>query len=621
MTNNFKKPPIFEDNPDFLFDCEEYRRDLIQTSSCLVKTKTKEGTVLTITLNPNYFACKTSSHLEVCKVDNGWMEQFSYPRDAWENELQVVKATNEKYHPAFKSLCPVLHNNLKNPVRLDFRGKHGMTTYLHKIVLTKFKDGAARYLFDTTDVHYSDKDGFSFKKDKTYSLSFSGDGNPNATLRVNGEVSGKARDLVELFDVLIERFLYTKGFSLNKDYVVIHRVLDKHLSAWLRTTRVWSDKKQYVTAHKAWYDRVSAQPLYKDLPFNEIQLLALFNYRRHDFKDRSRSSGDLRNSIYSYLVRSDTKGAIDACFYGCQYPDSIKRVMIKSGLLEFPEITYYAILDAIDKIGIDKTRIFITDSKDSTQPDFFILSRPYLVRAFAAGLNVSVIKTLRAQKQTRPTKAAIAQKDRYIIDIMSMYEYILENLADYKLTSSNLVEVHNTLQSIYNIYRKGEGGCEIQAFKTVSTADQMPLFQKDGFVIRSPYTAYELMDIGMNMGHCVSSYMGDYYYRKIEILVMTDEAGNYLACIELLKNKVVQAKLRFNDKVCSIPKYLEIVEAYMQEHNLTAHTQDLGEHYPEHRWTYNDILPRNEHRKSIVEHLAIGMIESNTLQYAASMSA
>lgn len=478
-------------------------------------------------------------------------------------------------------------------------------SYIHKIVVTKFKNRAVDYVFDTSRAAVDERGVFTITEGRRYALSFGADSNPNPTLKINDQITTLASDLIACFKILTQQFLYTKGYSLNKNYMVVHRLLDKHLNNWLFYKYAPFDTKDPVALLSNQYAQLSDERIFYQLPFNEIQLLSIYDslkYKRiNGYYD---DSLPWRNNILERLLDSDTKSAVSACFYGYQFPSSIKKLMIKTGVLGCSYRACAAILNAIKTIGIDKTRLFIAQVDDQTQPDYYILRKAYLIEAFALGLNVNVIKDMqRVGIENQNIESPLLIKARYIYDIMTMYDYLKSRVEDYVVPSRHLTDAHHRMSMLYTAYKQTESSVEITAMKTVDTSAQLPIFEYDDYIVRSPMTTYELLTIGNKMCHCVGSYMKGFYYRQLEIVVMTDRLGRYLVCMELRGKNVVQAKLKYDDLASNNKEYLRVIKAYMAERNLVAMTRDLGDNNPEYSFIANQYETKDKERVAIVQNI------------------
>lgn len=603
---------------EFIDKCETFRKKLIKSKRYATKEKTAQGEVVTISLNPSYFAFTTKvGSVELIKNDGYQEDITSYSGEEWERELCVIETTKETYHPAYKNMCPVMHNAPRNPIWLlnDYDVKSAR--YIDKILVTKLKDGSVDYYFDTALATINSREDFCIDRDRSFNLIFPPAPNNTPILKVDGEVSGSAVDLIDLLRVLTNQFLYTKGYSIHRDYMIIHRMLDAHFSLWMSNDGHRYDEKSLVKDMVVRLKQLRKSASFYDLPFTEIELLNLFNKARYPWRDSNKKAYELRGKVHRYLISSDTKSAVNACFYDQTYPDSIRKLLLKTGLLRFDKSTYLAITNAVDNIGVDKTRIFISDVNDLSQPDYYVLNRPHLIEAFAQGLNVNVIKSIQKLNGKRGAKKDLTAKQRYIADLMGMYKYLSKHNQELVMPSRNLKDAHNALSVLYTLYRRAENGAEMTAFKTVDTSAQIKPFESNGYLIRSPTTAYELLSVGEYMRHCVGSYLSGFYYRNFEIALLTNEAGEYLCCIEIRGKSVVQAKLRMNVCAYSSLEYLEVINAFMKRDGLVSATQDLGSDFAEVDWYTQNRSKNDEERIAIVNAIKIESVKQAKEDVAA----
>ena len=601
-------------------ECWQYFAD---DRNHVVKEKQSHGTVIGIALRPQFFARKAATGVDLIIYDDGDTHMSFYKDEVWYKEYEVADSTKEPYHPAYKYICPVMFNTPHNPVWLTQQEglsvSCGQASYINKIVVTKFKNSAMEYVFDTSHAAIGDNSVFAITEGYRYTLSFDADSNPNPTLKINDQITTRASDLIDCFKILTQQFFHTKGYSFNKNYMVVHRLLDKDLDNWLFYKYRKSDNKDVVALLSEQYAALTDEKSFYQLPFNEVQLLSLYHNLRYKKINNFENALPWREAILERLLNSDTKSAVDACFYGHQFPSSIKKLMIKTGVLGVSRRACTAISNAVQTIGIDKTRLFIAEVGDQSQPDYYILRNEHLIEAFAVGLNVNVIKDMQKdalyyKNNRNPFSGLINQdierlllhKGRYVYDVMVMFDYLRANVEDFVIPSKNLTKAHDNMSKLYTAYKQTESSFEITAMQTVDTSAQTPIFEYNEYIIRSPMTAYELLTIGNDMRHCIGSYMKEFYYRQLEIVVMTDRSGRYLVCMELRGSNVVQAKLKYDDLACDNEKYLMVIEAYMAERHLIPMTRDLGGNNPEYNFIANQNDTKDKERVAIVQDIKNG---------------
>lgn len=588
---------------------ENFRKNLIKRENTTIKRKTAFGKEIEISFNPSNFLVVVDDNYNIWDISNPKRAAVHrYSKDAWFVDFCTIESTGQRYHPAWKDLCPVLRNNFKNPIILTKANTNSdavlSVRYISCLKVLTCRDGTFIYSIRTKTAIYDKKanggtGALSLQESDGYKLVVpqASVGSSKLELFKNNKPTHKAVDLTDFFEVLCEQFLYKKGYSLHKEYLVIHRMLEKHLPNWLtRPCGHFSHKDRLADAIRSWTCQLQQNPEFYDLPYSEIELLALYNEDKHGYVGGINHGEKFRHSIKKHLEKGDTKAATNASFYGYNYPKSIKSLMLKAGLLAFPERVYWLIDKCIKNMGVDKTRRFISSVHDERQPDHYILRNPTFIKAFAEGLPVMSIK--QAQKDNPRKLGSIEQ---LIFDTLRMQGYLSRREVEYK-PSANLKELHDQLSRLYTSYKKVEVSAEMTAIKTVDTSAHFKEFRVGDLIIRSPHTAYELIEVGAKMRHCVASYASKFYYRQVEIVLLTNENSDYLACIEIRGDRAVQAKLTHNRPLYSNPKYLGAVMLFISENNIIMASQDFGEEYEMdlYHWSTQD---KNEERMAIVTEL------------------
>lgn len=553
---------------------KEHRQRLIASKRYLEKTKTKDGVILTLTFNPQHFLWQdgdTYRHI-YCQWQSRRLEVVNYTKERWFCDYDTIKSTGETYHPGYHKLCSVLFNTENNPVWLNAETKSA--EYIERIEVEKKTNGSIRF-----DFHVSGwsviGDRFKRKKPVKYTIDATGVGWP--ILMRNDKVVGDVKNLIYLVTLLQKQFYYRDGYSLHKDYMAVFRQIDPLLKIWLgRSYRCrWGAKT--VQHLESQYACLRENRQLRDLPFSEIELMAMFNEESyHPQKPGPRASEIMLKHVSNQLANGDTKTAVDACFYGYSFPKSIKKLLIKAGFLRFKGSYYTGLYKAIEARGVDKTRDFITNPNQGGEIDVETVNNKKLMDAFTYGWNLTEYVRLRnLPNPSKKEEDRLHSRAEVIYDAIDMYSRLQESDLQIQLHSSNTKEIHDYLVPIYTLYARSKVGAEAEAIRTISTAEQLKTLSMNGFTVRSPYTAYELMDVGAQMRHCVSSYAESFYYRIIEIALLTNEGGDYLVCLEIKNNAVIQAKMRFNEPVKNNPEYLVVVEAFMALNDLHASTADI----------------------------------------------
>lgn len=607
MTPQLQENHTNAEHQQFLKESEDFRKTLIAKKPSIEKEKREHGVELTLRFKPKHFLVyegENVNHWDITDPDDVVVNK--YTRNAWFYPYCTVQSTKERYHPAYKGLCPVLHNAPANPIVLTkYEGVPiPLTKYIKSITVYKYKNGALTYRIITT---------IAALRGETLTLSY-GDvyqltvlGNSRHKLEVNEKPSTNAIDLANLFQVLTNQFLYKKGYSLHKDYKAIHRLFDKHIHNLFSDKYLSSRSVSLAEIILSRHARLQETPELYDLPFNEIQLLDLYNPSKYKvgFGDLDENMSNFIESIRQPLRVGDTKKATDACFYGNSYPNSIKKLMLKTDLLEFPRITYDLISEGVEKQGVDRMRYFITHPSSNTQPDYSILYQPSLLIAFVNGWNVMGIKNM----QKLPTSTVVVNnlhaKKKMIFDTVSMHRSLSSKNVPLNLPSKNINEIHDYLSPIYTLHAQAGSSAEMTAFKTVDTSSQTKPLITPNHIIRSPYTASELVHVGTEMKHCVASYTSRFYYRNIDIALLTNKDGAYLVCLEIKDNKVVQAKMKFNQPVRANDQYHSLVMDFIALNGFKVATSDIDIKNTDRVWRSFGFEKADEERAAIVESLQV----------------
>lgn len=622
VLSDIKDQYDFTYNPNaavsFADQCLWFQQRLAERASEVVKTRHSFGKVFTLSMTPAYFLAKHPTGFVRFDASQADLKPVYFTEEDWFKEHQTKTKTKERYHPAYKNLCPVLRNAPKNPVILQSveglrEGEAvAVAVYLSKIVVTQLKDGCTQYDFETQNVQaFAGMEGgtIDISKGKHYRLSFepmaehhSPHRHPD-TLRegqlcIDGVITTRAADLIEMLEVLGDQFLHKRGYSLHKAYVSLHRFIDYDLAYW------WSGRDRKINHNgysvaqtvNVWYEELKANPAFYDLPYTEIQLLELFNNLKHAWQKEPELAQSVRESILAPLLAGDTKTAVNACFFGYSFPPAIKKLLLKTGLLTYPKHVYAAIHHCVEKAGVDKTLLFISDVHKAGKPDLGIIDNCMLLGAVAEGFNIDVIKRLQRSDDAKTRMKLLNEKFRLIEDTMTMYERLQQANVPLVFDSKNINHAHDYLANIYTFHANTASRGEMNAVETIDTSEQSIRYEAGGYIIRSPYTASELVQVGIAMRHCVAVYIQKFYYRQIDILLLTNTDGDYLACIEVFDGHVMQAKLKYNRRLHSNSEYLEVVADYIKANNLMTTSIDLGDSFPAHPLK-NTLLPKKDSKR------------------------
>jgi len=108
---------------------------------------------------------------------------------------------------------------------------------------------------------------------------------------------------------------------------------------------------------------------------------------------------------------------------------------------------------------------------------------------------------------------------------------------------------------------------------------QLPVYpeleHKEGeWSFDSPKLGAELLDAGVNLSICVGSYI-EYVAAKVKKVIIIRKDGKDFACLEIVNDRLCQAKLCRNRRVATHPELLALVLAWAERLKLTLETPDV----------------------------------------------
>lgn len=90
----------------------------------------------------------------------------------------------------------------------------------------------------------------------------------------------------------------------------------------------------------------------------------------------------------------------------------------------------------------------------------------------------------------------------------------------------------------------------------------------------SPKLGVELLDAGVNLSICVGSYIGRVVAKTTKVIIIRKD-GKDFACLEIVNDRLCQAKLCRNRRVATHPELLALVLAWAERLKLTLDTPDV----------------------------------------------
>lgn len=487
------------------------------------------------------------------------------------------------YNPAHESsLCPVMYNSKHNMIRMDsdIYSKIKNAGYIDYVSIMQFKDGTNYINVNYIQVGYSDKSKkLFFARDDRFSLKLRGD-NGTTSLVKNGRLCMSHKSICEFFGIIAGSSLFTADRALHKEYGII-----QDLFCELFFPDYNGNYEQYLDLNQKEFHirnpkaltrlyRVKRNKQLNELPWNEYELSQLYaNPNTATIGDYTVLTEDVKKEIKNtraninrYLRKGDTKKATNACFYGFTYPKAFRRLMLKTKPMQFDKQTYDYLDQIVKSQGVNKAVSFF--SKDG-EPDTYTLQQTHVLKAICLGFKPNKIIRHLKSKQTR------SEASRTIADALKMRDDLIDMRVDIELDERDIFKYHDLISKVHNTVMQSKKSAESELYKTVDTSNQMPRFTQDEYTVTSPDNAFELITVGNKMNHCVGSYMKEFFYRRLEIcLVKKDD--EYLACLEIRDNNLVQAKLSNNRSVTDDKKVLSVVQAWAKKNDIEIATVECG---------------------------------------------
>lgn len=510
--------------------------------------------------------------------------------------------------------CSTAANSRENPAKFVSRKKLRFTNCIEYISILEYKEtGNAVFTFLKRKNCWLRTSGKTFHQDDVmYKLTIRKGGKTTLTKNgvlclTNNSIKEVLRDIIPLMKI--------KYIARYRGYVILKKMFIKYFFGVEEMSAKEFEAITYSEIISLY--RVKQNPKLDDLPWSETELASIYgkdiilyesNIADIDIEAGERRVGNVKVSLNRYLRRGDTKKAIDACFFGFSYPKSIRRVLMKTKPLEFKYNAYKAIADLIELCGTDNARNLISE-QDGT-PRRHMIANPHYMRMLELGFSLAQI----SQHDQGYMKDVIRMHDRLIHE-----EYLLEfrpNIREYHDYLMQLVielgREENERRAIRNAEQRRLWEIKHadaiamrrrlnEAYINIDTSEQIPRFEADGFVFRSPANAIELDRTGDKLNICVGMYKEDFFLGRLDIVLVTnikeDDTEKYIACLEIKRKKLVQAKLNSNRSVKANPELMKTLRLWAKEQGFLLLCSDVGTDYYE----YVEENPTIPERMAILE--------------------
>ncbi len=471
-------------------------------------------------------------------------------------------------------------NSEQSPIQLHLNNQSHLheNTIISYFSTMVFKDtGNIGFNLTTKTVAYSGKNKRAFIKSSDYSTIYIEKESGKPTVFKNKKFCYTNKALSSVFTqfklLLVAKDMYgiTATDFINKAFLEYFNNSDpKDCNSTVASV------DSLVSGTVALYRIKRSNKFLKDLPWTQAQMSNLYN-THHLYPEELAKQ---REKILVQLRKGNTKKAVNLCFHGYDYPKSIKKILIRQGPLDYTKSRYEFLTHAIDKYGVDLVRSCL-------------LAAPYAFESLLDCIDLGF-----SPKHV----LNVAAVDHHILrDVLRLHGMVSERV---QVTfNPNLRDYHDYLDHIYrtlNPRNRNFGVDYTEVFESVDTSKEYEEVSTDKYIFRSPKTANELILVGRDLNICVGSYRKHFFVKTLDIVLVTDLENNYVGCIEINSNHVVQAKLKYNRKFSSNADVYSAMVAWMELMEVTPHTTDLGE--GDFRYIPN-MLPDKKRDNLLTEHL------------------
>lgn len=170
--------------------------------------------------------------------------------------------------------------------------------------------------------------------------------------------------------------------------------------------------------------------------------------------------------------------------------------------------------------------------------------------------------------------------------------WLLDNHKDNKVALSDCIRLYNYLTtenqklffekkpsiSIVHDWLAEQGRRQKHEAISLNIPDhirQRLTMQIDRLKFFLPEKSIELLELGNELKNCVLGYSPDVVAGRRAIVIMTDDRGKAIACLEVAKGELVQAKLYDNDPVYFDAKINKAIIDWAEKSNLAIKTRDV----------------------------------------------
>lgn len=552
------------------------------------KVKLDNGTKTSVMLNPRY----AFYDIEPKQTPNGKGLRLTIDlvecRVVQEEEIKYnngIKGLRTKPKPVIgKGIPPEVQNSKINMLWIGKKPNPNKTTnpkeehvsFISTVEVTEFDKGIVYY--DTTNVRYAlNTNTLEVKKDYEQTLRLHINNNDESVKLLHKTSAGAFEeystevltyDFIEdyLLNHFMRSWLFQKKPNINQELNVFTKLFIKHFFNEGAYIKLIESKGNYLKYDHLYHKfKVRSNTKLLELPWSSEELSSLyssvtfsdFRYKhksgakyleQEELKSNSQKAKEALKQI-EQKVQISIDEAVNACFYNFDFPKVIKDKLICLPPLAFPPICFELLYEASQEKTIDNDLLAeLVFTKEGEAGYRTIMYYPHLINALLKGVDCNTVAEYVRLSYASDSFNTISADDNY--KISSLGDMFLHEKRLSKLKGLNIVKADNIdtfryytiLSDAYQQFSKSVNKFEFEAMSDTSTSNQLSRQVFDGYTVRSPNTALEVVNVASTMGFALASQAHAYFHKHIEMAVVVDKADECVALITIDKNTVKSIK-------------------------------------------------------------------------------
>lgn len=250
--------------------------------------------------------------------------------------------------------------------------------------------------------------------------------------------------------------------------------------------------------------------------------------------------------------------------YGYNLPKSITKELFTMRFMCLTPKSVRFIHQLCERFNIDHVRTLLQNINrlcdyypysvgNSTSFEIILLTLKYLIQmGYPFHKIVSMYKRIRYYRDYYEFKSIVN-------DTMRMHGFLVNhNHANVFVETMSLIEYHDTLSYHCKVINDRINKAK-HPYLFEPVVSKRKALTDNGLTVRPLNQIIEMRDIAYQLHICVDTYMDAQLEKSLEIFVVVNDAGKYIACLEVKSNRLRQAKLYNNVPITNNPQVEQIV--------------------------------------------------------------